>query len=860
MVTPPAGTVTFLMTDIEGSTRLWEEHGERFVPLLDSHNRICRNALGSRDGYEVKSEGDSFFYVFDTALDALIAAIAIQEQLHRETPLIRVRIGIHTGEPTIRDNDYFGPQVNRTARIRDAAHGRMTLLSGATAALIGSRIPEGVELLDRGEHRLRDLGGTERLFQVMIPGVPDPALPLRTLDAQPTNLPARRASFIGRKREMDQLHQITKLNRSRLITLTGPGGVGKTELALEFAANHLVDYPDGLWYVALGDVEDPAGVLAEIAGVVLEGRTPLDPETELAAYLQGKRALLVLDNFEHVLPAATSVAALLAASPGLTCMVTSRSVLHITGELEFSVPSLSESDSLQLFLDRGQAARPGFTLDTHSLPHAVSICQQLDGLPLAIELAAARLRGLSPSQIAQRLERRFDILAGGGRDLPDRQRTMRSALDWSYEPLTEEQQKLFAELSVFASGFFLEAAEEVCTGPDVMEQLFSLRDNSLVLHEESLGESRYRMLTLIREYAATKVENLAELRQRHADYYLKLAWRWGTRVTSGHQEEALARLEIEQANLEAALHWVDETQDWKMVAEYVEALSNYAYTRGRITPFAFDLVRRAVVALESTGDTASLAALLYALGGMAWIRHEYDEAETCTATALKFFRAHEMHSRACQALSLLGLIALDRDMMAVSRARFREGLQICDECGLRLEKVVVLQNLSMLELQAGNDDEAERLAMQGIDINRELGDDVGRSYQLHTLALVAWRRGDRAAAASLFEESLDIRESLGDHPGLAMTFRELGRILAAAGHPRDGARLLFAGRRLENGSLLPFTPAHQDTLDEVTRLVPDEEITVLQSSVTEATLTDLAADARIAIARLTTMDGSEARP
>jgi tetratricopeptide (TPR) repeat protein len=368
------------------------------------------------------------------------------------------------------------------------------------------------------------------------------------------------------------------------------------------------------------------------------------------------------------------------------------------------------------------------------------------------------------------------------------------------------------------------------------------------------------MLTLIREYAATKVENLAALRQRHADYYLKLAREWGSRVTSRYQEEALARLELEQANLEAALHWVDETQNWKMVAEFVVALSDYAYTRGRITPFVFDLVRRAVVALESTGDTASLAALLYALGGMAWIRHEYAEAEACATTALKFFRAHEMHSRACHALSLLGLIALDRDQHAMSRARFREGLQICDECGLRLEKVVILQNLSMLELQAGNDEEAERLAMQGIDINRELGDDVGRSYQLHTLALVAWRRGDRDAAASLFEESLDIRESLGDHPGLATTFRELGRILATAGQPRDGARLLFAARRLENGSLLPFTPAHQETLEEVTRLVSREEIAALQSSVTEATLTDLAADARTAIGRLPAMDGPEARP
>jgi predicted ATPase/class 3 adenylate cyclase len=846
MVTPPVGTVTFLMTDIEGSTRLWEEHGEKFVPLLDAHNRICREALGSRAGFEVKSEGDSFFYVFETALDALLAANEIQERLHRDTPLIRVRIGIHTGEPTIRENDYFGPQVNRTARIRDAAHGGMTLLSATSAALVGHGIPPGVELMDRGEHRLRDIGGTERLFQVLLTDLPQDCPPLRTLDAQPNNLPARRSSFVGRRRELDDLHRIVKEGRARLITLTGPGGVGKTELALEFASNHFVDFADGVWYVELADVTEPEQVIAEIACAVVDCPTR-NPLAELVSYLQGRHALLVLDNFEQLLPAATEIASILAAVPGLVCLVTSRSVLHITGELEFSVPSLSESDSLQLFLERGQAARPGFSLDAHNLPYALSICQQLDGLPLAIELAAARLRGLSPSQIAQRLERRFDILAGGGRDLPDRQRTMRSALDWSYEPLTPDQRKLFAELSVFAGGFFPEAAEEVCSGPDVMEQIFSLRDNSLVLNEECLGESRYRMLTLIREYAATKVENRAALRERHAAFYLKLAREWGAKVSGRDQAEALARLELEQANFELGLQWADETANWKMVADYVVALSDYGYTRGRITPFVFDLVRRAVVALESTGDTASLAALLYALGAMAWIRHEYDEAETCTATALKFFRAHELHSRACHALSLLGLIALDRGQPEASRARFREGLNICDETELALEKVIILQNLSMLELQAGNDAEAEKLAMQGLEINRVLGDDVGRSYQLHTLALTAWRRGEREQAARLFAESLQIRESLEDQPGLATTFRELGRILASAGEVRSGARLLLAARKLENGSLLPVTSLHPHSLEDVVEHVGPDELASLQTSVAEATLTDLAADARKAI-------------
>ncbi len=841
VVTPPVGTVTFLMTDIEGSTRLWETHGEAFISLLESHNRIAREALTSNNGFEVKSEGDSFFYVFGTAPDALAGANHIQERLFRENPTIRVRIGIHTGEPTLRDNDYFGPQVNRTARIRDAAHGGMTLLSATAAALVSHCLSPGVQRLDRGEHRLRDLGGSERLYQVVQEDLPRDFPPLRTLDAQPNNLPARRASFVGRRGELSALHEIVNSNQARMITLTGPGGVGKTELALQFASDHLVDFADGVWYVMLGEVKDPNQVLTEICTAVVGAPSaPQDLSTNLIRFLQNKHALVILDNFEHLLPAATDLASLLASLPGLTCLVTSRAVLHITGEMEFSVPSLSEADSLQLFVERGQAARPGFSLDAHSLPAALSICKQLDGLPLAIELAAAKLRGLSTSQIAQRLERRFDILAGGGRDLPDRQRTMRSVLDWSYEPLTQAQQDLFAQLSVFANGFYLEAAEEVCAGTDVMEGIFSLRDNSLVVHEEFMGESRYQMLTLIREYASTKVEDLAALRERHATYHLKLAQQWGSKVSGREQKEALARLEMEQSNFEAALHWADETSNWRMVADYVVALSDYGYTRGRITPFVFDLVRRAVVAMESTEDTASLAALLYALGAMAWIQREYSQAETCVTTALKFFRAHELHSRACHSLSLLGLIALDLDRIEASRSRFHEGLRICLESGLRLEKVVILQNLSMLEFHAGDDREAERLALLAMEINRELGDEVGRSYQLHSLAMIAWRRDDRETASTLLDESLGIREAFGDHPGLANSFYELGKIKLEAGQTEDAARLLLAGRRLETSSLLPVMPHHDHTFASIANRLDTGLMTTIQTQVAETSLADLA--------------------
>lgn len=845
MSTPPAGTVTFLMTDIESSSRMWEAHGDDFLPMLETHNRLVRDILGRHNGYEVQTQGDSFFYVFDTANEALAGAVEVQIALRRLNLGIRIRIGIHTGEPAIRGDDYLGPPVNRCGRIRDAAHGGQILLSASTAALVRDHLPPGVSLLDRGEHRLRDLGMPERLFQVSHLQLIREFPPLRTLEAQPNNLPAQRSSFIGRERELGILHELIAPGKARLITLTGPGGCGKTRLALQVAADHLIDFPDGVWYVPLSAISDPAQLLPEIATAIL-GKTAITPGPAqmVADELGSKQALIVLDSFEHLLPAVRDLGDLLSRLPRVTCLVTSRALLYLSGEHEFQVPPMSDTESVLLFLERAQAARPDFAPDNQEMRAVVNICQQLNGLPLAIELAAARVRGMTVSQIAQRLERRFDLLSGGRSDMPDRQRTMRAALDWSYDLLTEEEQSLFAQLSVFVGGFSLEAAEEVCEGENVLEGVFSLRDRSLLSTENHLGETRYAMLSLVREYALEKVTNLSALRVRHAACYLRVAQEWGPKMSGAEQRHAIARLDLEHGNLDAAMRWADETRHWQLVAELVNALGTYAHTRGRITPSVYEIVCRAVEGLQHTDDIASLAALLLALGGMAWMQRRFEEGETCVNQSLAFYRTNNLHARACSAISILGLIATDQGRFDLARQRFREGLQLAEEADCLPERAILLQNLSMMELRAGNDDEAGTLAQECLTLNRALGDEDSCSYQIHTLSLIAWKRGHVVTGRRLMAESLQIREAIGDLPGLARTFWDLGRIVLEIGDLDGAAVLLLAARRLESSCLLPTEQEDNSTYERLYSRIEPERLAQITARVAEMPLPEIIARAR----------------
>ncbi|HEX2187131.1 MAG TPA: AAA family ATPase, partial [Chloroflexota bacterium] len=503
----PSGTVTFLLTDIEGSTALWERDPEAMRVALARHDALMTAGIEAHSGVVVKSrgEGDSVFGVFARASDAVAAAIDLQRVLQAEAwpteaPL-RVRMALHTGEAELRAGDYYGVAVNRCARLRAAEHGGQILLSGATRDLLERELPAGVGLRDLGEHRLTALRRPERVFQVVIPGLPADFPPLRSLDTLTNNLPRQLTSFIGREAEIELARSRLLREDVHLLTLTGPGGTGKTRMALHLARLVADYFPDGVVFVALAPVQDPrlvASAIAQELGLQEAGNRPL--QESLKDWLRDKRLLLVLDNFEHILAAAPLVADLLATCPRLKVLVTSRAVLHLTGEHQFSVPPLrlpdraplpplerlSRYEAVHLFIDRAQSVKADFAVTSENAPAVAEICHRLDGLPLAIELAAAWIRLLSPQAMLARLERRLPLLTGGARDLPARQQTLRGAIAWSYDLLDEPEQRLFRRLAIFVGGCTLEAAEAVAGSPDSGELELGVLDGLGLLAEHSL--------------------------------------------------------------------------------------------------------------------------------------------------------------------------------------------------------------------------------------------------------------------------------------------------------------------------------------------------------------------------------------
>ena len=531
----PTGTVTFLFTDIEGSTTRWEQHREAMQAALARHDAILRQAIEAHGGQVFKTVGDAFYAVFATAPDALQAAITAQQTLQAEpwpealAPVL-VRMALHTGAAEQREGDYFGPPLNRIARLLAAGHGGQILLSMATHGLIRDQRPPGVELRDLGEHRLKDLTMPEHIFQVVAPTLPSGFPPLKTLDVRPSNLPMQRSPLIGREREVAAVAALLRRDDVGLVTLLGPGGVGKTRLSLQVAVDLLDDFKDGVWFVNLAPITDPALVpstIAQTLGVKEAGGEPL-PET-LKAYLREKRLLLLLDNFEQVVAAAPLVADLLASARHLKVLITSREVLHLYGEHEYPVPPLALPDlkhlppldylsqyaAVALFIQRAQAIKPDFQVTNANAPAVAEICARLDGLPLAIELAAVRVRLFPPEALLGRLEHRLKALAGGARDLPARQQTLRGTIDWSYQLLDPAEQTLFARLGVFVGGCTLEAAEAVCN-PDgalpleVLDALTSLVDKSLLRQHGDRtstldSEPRFGMFETVREYALERL-------------------------------------------------------------------------------------------------------------------------------------------------------------------------------------------------------------------------------------------------------------------------------------------------------------------------------------------------------------------
>jgi len=584
----PTGTVTLLFTDIEGSTRLLQQLGNHYDGVLTECRQLLRAAFHQWKGHEVDTQGDAFFVAFPRATDAVSAAVDMQRALAAyvwpEGVTVRVRMGLHTGEPQLSAENYIGLDVHRAARIMSAGHGGQVLLSLTTRDLVEHDLPEGVSLRDLGEHRLKDLQRSGHLYQLVIAGLSEDFPPLKTLNSRANNLPIQLTQLIGREKEVARVLHLLRREDIHLLTLTGPGGTGKTRLGLQVAAELSDAFPDGVHFVNLAPISDPTFVVPTIAQTLAVKEITDQPLLDLLkAFLHEKHLLLLLDNFEQVVSAATYVAELLVTCPKLKVLVTSRAVLQVRGEQEFAVPplqlpdpkhlpdlvALSQYGAVALFIQRAQSVKPEFQVTNANAPAVAEICVRLDGLPLAIELAAARVKVLPPPALLARLGRRLTVLTSGARDAPARQQTLRNTIEWSYHLLEADEQRLFQRLSVFVGNCTLEAVEAVCSALDtanaaglVLEGVASLIDKNLLQQiEQTQGEPRLVMLETIREYGLEALAVSGEMeatRQAHAAYYLVLAEK--TEPEPRGQQQAIWqwRMEREYDNLLAAWQWAVE--------------------------------------------------------------------------------------------------------------------------------------------------------------------------------------------------------------------------------------------------------------------------------------------------------------
>ncbi len=661
MTALPAGTVTFLFTDIEGSTRLLRALGEEYRTVQDRHGEIVRAALEANDGHIVRTVGDSFFATFRSPIDAVRAAIDAQRNLSGndwpEGVELRVRMGLHTGQGVLGGDDYIGIDVNTAARIAAAAHGGQVLLSDATRVLTQRDLPDGVAVRDLGEHRLRDIAHTEHLFDVVIDGLPGDFPPIRSLDARPNNLPLQLTSFVGRADEIAQARQM--LTDHRLVTLTGPGGSGKTRLAVKVASEVLPQFDDGVYFVDLAALSDhtqvPSAITQALGMRERPGRELIDT---LVDGLAAKGVLLVLDNFEHVLSAAWVAERLLGSAQGLRILATSRAPLRLYGEQELPVPPLALPETsrphdlervagyeaIALFSERARASLPGFVLTDENVGAVADICARLDGLPLALELAASRIKVLTPQAIWSRLAAGADLLTATARNVPARQRTLHATIGWSCDLLAEPEQRLFARLSVFRGGADLDAVGAVGNpsadlGVDTLNSLTSLIDNSLVRQTEmGDGEPRFGMLETIREYAGELLaagDDVAPTRQCHADFFLALAHEAEPHLTADDQVPWLNRFEHEHDNLQAALQWTLEAGEPERGAGAAAAMWRFWQQRGYLS-VGRSWLERLIVA-SGPDETATLAKAHLAAGSIAYYQGDNETTNQQYRTALAIY-------------------------------------------------------------------------------------------------------------------------------------------------------------------------------------------------------------------------------
>ena len=870
---PTLSTLVFLFTDLESSTRLWERHPDAMKEAMARHDAILREAIDDHDGTVVKVTGDGLLAVFteptDATATALQAQLGFEDEAWEETGPLRVRIGMHVGEGQYRAGDYYGPAVNRAARVMSAGHGGQVLVSGPVAVSVEDRLPDEVSLRDLGEHRLKDLAGPEHLFQLVVPGLRDTFPPVATLDMRPNNLPTQTSVFMGRESELLELRGLIDSDEVRLVTMTGPGGTGKTRLALQAAADQIDRFDDGVFFVDLAAEREAEAAFSTIVRTIGIEAGDEPAAVALTRGLRQRHLLLLLDNFEQVTEAAVDVADLLSNCPGVMAVITSREALRVRGERLYPVPPLSlppsgngssppieavvEAESVRLFVERAVSVRPDFEVTTGNVNDVASICIQLDGLPLAIELAAARLKLFSPEDLLVRLESRLDLLRGGARDLPGRQQTLRGTIDWSYELLSDEDRRLFQLFAVF-SGARFEAVEEVAgrveamAGVDVIDGLESLVDKSLVRSVDADGPW-FEMLQTMREYAAERLAEDEELaaaaRRAHAEHYVELATRLRPELVGAGRQHALDELTLELGNLRAAWSYWVEQADAPRLNELLETLWALHDARGwyhEVIELANDLLGvlalgeetpervREEIALQTSlarslmairgytveVEEAFLKALrmsedvgagqqrfpvLRSLASLYVLRAEFDKAADVGRELLTIAEDQDDPNLHADAHLVVGAnLAFEHDTDA-GMEHLDRSIELFDPDQAAAGQfrvgpspgVVALTTSALLLWSLGFPNRAMDRADRGLALSEELGHPFTRAYALFHVALINLRGGNLAAAMPLANELLQVANAHGYHVwrALAIVLQGLGTTLG--GDPEEGVAQVERG-------------------------------------------------------------------
>jgi len=814
--------LTFMFTDIEGSTRLWDSHPEHMRNALARHDAIMRHAIECGGGHVFNTVGDQFCAAFPDAAGAIQTAVNAQICLANEdwqssgltsltTSPIRVRIAIHTGDAERREAAYVGPAINRVAQVMALGHGGQTLLTYATYQSVSQSSIDSVDYKDLGEHRLKDLQRPEHIYQLLHPSLLENFKPLRSLDLIPNNFPQQITSFIGRERELRDIKRL--LAHARLLTLTGAGGTGKTRLGLQAAVEHLDTSGDGSWIIEFGSITDPTLVpqtLASTIGVREEPNRSLSDT--LVDYLKTKRMLLMVDNAEHLLnPIARLVDLIVRQCPHVQILATSREPLSVNGEQTYRVPSLSipdpskphspdslvEFEAVKLLVDRARLAQPNFELTVQNSASIAQICHRLDGIPMAIELAAARVRSLQPEQISERLDDRFHLLTGGARTALPRQQTLRAMIDWSYDLLNDQEKTLFRRFSTFSGGWSLEAAENICVDEtieswEVLDIQQSLVDKSLVVYDER--NQRYRLSETVRAYGRellTEKLETATIRSNHAAYYWQLAEDKKDRLTSPSAAEALKLLDAEHPNIRSAIEWGLEGGDPVLSLKLANALMTFFDIRGEYTEGC--TIFQSLLAKAPPEAEAERAKGLWALGLLSFRLTRYSIAQTMLQEALAIYLSLGDESGAATTINTLGVICHQLERYDDAAVFFEEALPHFKRIGDEMRVAMTLNNLGLLALSTEQDfRRAIQYFEEAVELNRKLGHRRGEANNLMNIAYISFRQGDAATAQRLARTAFEMSLEIGDKIYILQTIEVLAPAENLLGNSRGAAMLVGA--------------------------------------------------------------------